>query len=314
MPTPVAADLLTYSPEVAEALETGAPVVSMETSGIAGMRYPTNLDIAKAVDDAIREAGAVPARVTIDQGRVRIGLTDDELERLATSTEVPVASTRDIGPALAGGGLAAPKVSATLLFGEMAGIEVSSVAGIGGVHRNAQQTFDISPDLLQFSRSRALVVCAGAKSVLDLALTLEYLETVGVPIIGYRCDEFPAYYSPSSGLRNPHRAEDLAEVVAMVRAHWRVSSGSVLLTHPIAERDGIPREMLEPLIEEKIEEAERSGVTGPAITPYVLRAVSEATDGRTTIANRAVLVSTAFLAGQAARELARSKAPAMVAD
>lgn len=297
---------ITVSGEVAEALRAGGPVVALESSGIPhGFPYPDNRRVALDVEKAVRAAGAIPARVGILDGRLVVGMSEEEVERLAADPDVPKVSTRDLGPVLAGGGLGAPTVSATLVVARNLGIRVFSTAGIGGVHYGAQQTFDISADLFEFGRTPIAVVCAGAKSVLDPALTLEYLETLGVPVVGYRCDDFPAYYSVSSGQRNPRRLDDLREISAAIRAHWEAGNANAfVVTHPINEADAIPAEEIRSLIQDKLVEAERAGVRGPDLTPYILKAVSAATKGRTAAANRSVLISTTGLAGELAVVLA----------
>ncbi|GAA2506535.1 pseudouridine-5'-phosphate glycosidase [Streptomyces thermolineatus] len=299
------ADLLDIAEEVAEAVHEGRPVVALESSNIPqGPAYPANLEMAVAIDKAVRDAGAVPARIGLLDGRILVGMTDDHLERFATTPDAPKVSTRDMGVVLAAGGPGGTTVSASLMGAELAGLSVFAVAGIGGVHRDAPQSFDISADLAQFTRSRLAVVCAGAKSMLHPALTLEWLETAGVPVIGYRCDDFPAYLSVSSGVRNPHRLDDLGDIAAAAVTHWAVGgSGSVLVTHPIAEADGIPSSDIEQALADAALLAERDGVSGPAITPYLLKAIAAATEGRTTAANRAVLLSTASLAGRFAVEM-----------
>lgn len=301
-------DLFDVDDEVADAVRAGRPVVALESSGIPhGIPYPGNLESAREVAEAVRASGAVPARVGIVDGRFVVGMSDEQVVRFATTPGLPKVSTRDIGVTIAGGGLGATTVSASLLAAAHAGIEVFTVAGIGGVHYNAQHTFDISPDLVQFSRHPIAVVCAGAKSILDPALTLEYLETIGVPVVGYRCDDFPAYYSVSSGQRNPQRLDDLGRIAHAIRTHWTVGNeGGFLVTHPIAAEDGIPAEEIQAHIETKLREATEAGVSGPGLTPYVLSAVSAATKGRTSTANRSVLVSTAAIAGKLAVALSET--------
>jgi pseudouridine-5'-phosphate glycosidase len=293
---------LVIGDEVADAMRDGTPVVALESSGIPhGMPYPLNRDTAIDMHKAIRAAGAVPARVGIIDGQFVVGLSDEQIEMFATASDITKASTRDIGQAMAGGGLGAPTVSAAMVAAEQVGIKVVAVAGLGGVHFNAQQTFDISSDLIQLTRHRMAVVCAGAKTVLDPALTLEYLETMGIPVVGYRCDDFPAYYSVSSGQRNPARIDDLTVLAKAIEAHWRVGNNtSFLVTHPIAESEAMPADEVYSLIHEKLAEAQRAGISGPAVTPYILGAVSSATKGRTSAANRAVLLSTSALAGEVA--------------
>ncbi|WP_424217553.1 pseudouridine-5'-phosphate glycosidase (plasmid) [Streptomyces sp. BI20] len=304
-PSTVDPSLLLISEEVADALVAGRPVVALESSVLSGFPYPENLALARQMDDRIREHGAVPARIGLLGGRILVGMDEDRLDAFCAHPKVPKVSTRDIGITLAGGGPGGTTVSSSLAAAEIAGIEVFAVAGIGGVHRDAPTSFDISTDLAQFTRSGTAVVCAGAKSMLHPRWTLEWLETAGIPVIGYRCDDFPAYLSVSSGVRNPHRLDDLGDIARATRAHWRSGNHtSVLVTHPIAEADGIPSEEIAEVLETATAAAARDGVTGPAVTPYLLKALAEATEGRTAAANRSVLLSTIAVAAQFAVRLA----------
>lgn len=298
--------LLRISDEVRDALADQRPVVALESTVIAhGLPYPGNLETAMANEKAVRDAGAVPATIGIADGAFTVGMDSAALERFATTPGVPKVSSRDIGVVLAGGGLGATTVASALVAAALAGIPVFSTAGIGGVHRGAGQTFDISADLVQFTRSPVAVVCAGAKSVLDLGLTLEYLETQCVPVIGYRCDDFPAFYSRSSGHRNPQRLDDLTAVARALRAHWATGApGGALVTHPISEEHALDADYIEGAITGALADADQQGVTGPAITPFLMKAVSAATSGASATANRAVLISTAALAGELAVTLA----------
>jgi pseudouridylate synthase len=302
MPTRDHGAVFTVSDEVADAVATGRPVVALESSGVVhGLKYPMNLDTALDMHKTIRAAGAVPARIGIVDGRFVVGMSDEQIELFATTPTVPKIGARDIGPALAGRGHGGTTVSAALVGAARAGIEVFAVAGIGGVHFGAQRSFDVSADLVEFTRHRVVTVCAGAKSLLDPALTLEYLETFGVPVVGYRCDDFPAYYSVSSGERNPRRIDDLTELADAVRLHWEIGNqGGFLVTHPIHEADALPSEEVYALVREKQAEAEAAGVRGQDMTPHILRAVGAATGGRTSEANRSVLLSTCDLAAQVA--------------
>lgn len=312
MTTTFPPDLITVDDEVADAVRTGRPVVALESSAIAhGLPYPANLETARDVARAVRDAGAVPARIGVIGGRFVVGMTERQVETFGTTPKLPKVSTRDVGIALAGGGLGATTVSATLLAADQVGIEVFSTAGIGGVHYNAQQTFDISADLVQFSRHRVAVVCAGAKSILDPALTLEYLETFGIPVVGYRCDDFPAYYSVSSGQPNPRRMDDLAQIASAIRTHWAIGNTTgFVVTHPITAADAIPEDEVAAHIQAKLREAAEAGVSGPGVTPYVLGAVSAATKGRTATANRSVLTSTAGVAGALAAAMTSAESRA----
>lgn len=297
--------IFTLSAEVADALAADQPVVALESSGVVhGLSYPMNLQTALDMDKAIRAGGAVPARTGIVDGRFVIGMSDQQVEMFATNPDVPKVGTRDIGPVLAGGGHGGTTVSAALVAADQAGIDVFAVAGIGGVHFGADRSFDVSADLVEFTRHRIAVVCAGAKSLLDPALTMEYLETLGVPVVGYRCDDFPAYYSVSSGVRNPRRIDDLDELATAARTHWAVgNTGGFLVTHPIDELDALPSAEISEAVRAVQAEAEAAGVHGPAMTPYILSRVSKLTQGRTAEANRSVLLSTSALAAEFATAL-----------
>jgi pseudouridylate synthase len=300
--------LLTISEEVQDAIANTRPVVALESTYIAhGLPYPRNLETATAIEKAVRDSGAVPATIGLSGGQFVVGMDSEMLDRFAVTKGIPKASSRDIGVILATGGLGATTVASALIAAELAGIPVFSTAGIGGVHRNAGETFDVSADLIQFTRSRVVVVCAGAKSVLDLGLTLEYLETQCVPVIGYRCDDFPAFYLRSSGFPNPQRVDDLSLIVRAARMHWATGlPGGLLVTHPIHEADALDPVEMARVIDQALADAERDGVTGAPVTPYLMKAVSAATEGRSGIANKAVLISTAALAGQLAVAYAAS--------
>ncbi|MET9297498.1 pseudouridine-5'-phosphate glycosidase [Streptomyces sp. NPDC003077] len=300
--------LTLISEEVRTALEERRPVVALESSLIAhGPGYPASVEIALALEKAVRDAGAVPATLGIADGRFVVGMDGDLVDRFGRAEGIPKVSARDIGPVLAGGGLGATTVASTIVGAERAGIPVFSTAGIGGVHRGAQQSFDISADLLQFTRSRMTVVCAGAKSILDLKLTAEYLETAGVPVLGYRTRWFPAFYVRESDVPVP-QVDDLALAARAVRLHWEVNKGgTVLLTAPIDEADALDGAEIERAIQGALEEAERAGVTGNAISPFLMRAVARATAGRSGAATRAVLISNARLAGEFAVALSAAQ-------
>ncbi|RSM65252.1 pseudouridine-5'-phosphate glycosidase [Kibdelosporangium aridum] len=294
-------ELLAVSDEVAAALADHRPVVALESSLIAhGPAYPRNVEIAVAVEKAVRDSGAVPATIGLADGRFVIGMDEAMVARFAEDRSIPKVSARDIGRVLAGGGLGATTVASTIVAAERSGIQVFSTAGIGGVHRGAQQSFDISADLLQFTRTRIAVVCAGAKSILDLPLTVEYLETAGVPVLGYQCAELPAFYSRSSGLPVP-RVDDLPGAARAIDLHWQVhGGGTVLLTVPIDEEHALDRDQIEQAIQQALAEAQRAGVTGNAVSPFMMKAVGTATNGRSGAATRSVLISTAAVAGELA--------------
>lgn len=287
--------------EVQEALDQERPVVGLESSNITGGTYPSNLEVAQAIDDTVRANGAIPARIAVVRGEIRVGTSAEDLELLARSADVEKVSNRELSIVASRGQTAGTTVSASLIPAVSVGLRVFSVAGIGGVHRGAETSFDISADLPQFERSPILVVCAGAKSLLDPRLTLEWLETHGIPVIGYKFDDFPGYFARSTGQRVPARSDDLAEIASIAHQHWQdVSSSSVIVTSPILSDPGIDSAHLNTLIEDALASAERDGAQGAGLTPFVLRALSAATDGRSNTVNRAVLLDTVTLAAQAA--------------
>ncbi len=295
-------ELLDISTEVADALDAGRPVVALESNLIThGLAYPANVETATAVEQAVRAGGAVPATVCLDGGRLKVGMTAAEIERFGAGSGIPKASSRDLPVLLARGGPGATTIAATLVVADLAGIAFLASAGIGGVHRGAEASMDISGDLIQFTRSRVALVCAGAKSILDLDLTMEYLETQNVPVLGYRSDYFPAFYCVSSGIRVPQRLDDPTLVAAAVEYHWALGNrSSVLITSPTRAEDAIDQTEVDTAIAAAIDAAARDGVRGNAITKYLMRAVDRATEGRSAAANRAVVISTAELAGRLA--------------
>ncbi|MGB6181162.1 MAG: pseudouridine-5'-phosphate glycosidase [Rhodococcus sp. (in: high G+C Gram-positive bacteria)] len=296
--TPFAGIPLVVADEVTDALERGAPVVALESNVIThGLAYPDNAATATRVEAAVRAGGAVPATIGVNGGTLLIGMTDNDIERFATTPGVPKVSSRDLAVALTRGTMGATTVASSLVAADLAGIAFFSSAGIGGVHRGATTTMDISSDLFQFTRSSTAVVCAGAKAILDLRLTMEYLETHCVPLVSYRSDWFPAFYCESSGQRSPHRFDDPREIAAVVRNHSASGQpGSVVITTPPLPEDAVDSAVAEAAISGAIAAAERDGVRGNAITKYLMRAVDEATGGRTAEANKAVLISTAHTA------------------
>lgn len=295
------------SEEVGRALHAGAPVVALESTVIThGLPRPENLDLARDMEAAVREGGAVPATIAILEGQVRIGLSEDELQALARADDLRKISLRDFGAALAGRASGGVTVAATLLAARGVGLRVFATGGIGGVHRHS--AYDVSADLQQLGRTPMVVVCAGAKAILDLPATLERLETLGVPVVGYGTDRFPAFYTRESGLPVPVRVESTAQVVALASAHWRAGlESAVLVTVPPPKEVALPKEVSERAIERALEEAEAAGVTGPLITPFLLERVSARTGGASLQANLGLLrnnarVAAAIAAAFAARE------------
>lgn len=292
---------IAISDEVQTALYEGLPIVGLESSNITGGKYPSNLEIAHDIDAAVRSRGAIPARIAVLRGKLQVGTSQEDLELLAHSADVEKVSNRELGIVANRGQTAGTTVSASLVAAGQAGIRVFGVAGIGGVHRGADTSFDISADLPQFAQSPLLVVCAGAKSLLDPRLTLEWLETYGIPVISYGYDDFPGYFAQSTGEPAPARSEDLTEIASIAHHHWReVGSTSVLVTSPIRSHEGIGSDRLQGLITDALRSAEDQGAHGGGLTPFVLRALADATAGQTAEVNKAVLMDTVTLAADTA--------------
>lgn len=303
-------EYLRLAEPVAEALRTGHPVVALESTVIAhGLPRPANIQIAQAMEGAIRAEGAIPATIAVMDGEIVVGLNSAEIERLGAEEHVLKASRRDIAVALATRATAATTVAGTLACAALAGIRVFATGGVGGVHRGAERSFDISADLIELSRSPVVTVCAGAKAILDLTLTLEYLETHGVPVIGMRTDELPAFYSRSSGLRAPHRAESAEDVAAIANAQWRSGlGGGVLVTCPIPPEHELPAARVEEAITRALREAEERNVRGAATTPFLLARLAELTGGESVAANQALLLNNATWGARIAVALSRPPA------
>jgi pseudouridine-5'-phosphate glycosidase len=294
-------------PEVQNALDTNSPLVALESALIShGLPYPQNLETAQVLEQAVRENGVVPATIAIIGGGIRVGLTERELERLATQKGVRKVSRRDLPIAVARGEDGATTVAATMYVAALAGIEVLATGGIGGMHRG--QSFDISADLPELAQTRVAVVCSGAKSILDLPLTLEWLETHGVPILGYRTDEFPAFYSRRSGLPVDARVDTPEEAASIIRTKWELGlDGGVLVTVPVPEEAELPREVAEEAIERALAAAQERGVKGKALTPFLLGQIARITEGRSLAANIALLENNAAVAAQIAGMLRRNQ-------
>ena len=297
------------SAEVSAALAAKKAVVALESTIIAhGMAYPANVETALAVEQVVRDHGAVPATIAVLGGKLKAGLSRDEIERFGREGPgIMKVSVRDL-PFVAGRGLdGATTVAATMRIAAMAGIPVFATGGMGGVHRGAGETFDISADLTEMTRSNIALVTAGAKAILDLPLTLERLETDGVPVIGYRTGEFPAFYSRSSGLKVPMRAETPDEVAAIMRSKWDLGlSGAVVVANPIPEGAEIPAAEIEPVIAVALAEADRLGIRGKDITPFLLSEIVQATEGRSLQANIALVKNNAKVASEIAVAFAQS--------
>lgn len=291
------------APSVAAALAARRPVVALESTVIAhGLPRPVNLETARAMEEEVRLASATPATIAIADGSAVVGANGVLLQRLANEEGVAKVSLRDLAPVLARGGLGATTVAATVEIAARAGISVMATGGIGGVHRGAERSFDESADLEAIARNPVCVVCAGAKLVLDLALTLERLETLGVPVIGYGTDELPAFYVRESGLRLAHRVDDAAAAARVAREQLARGAGLVIAV-PIAPSDALERVAAEAEVERAIADASGAGVSGAALTPFLLGALGQATGGRTLRANVSLLRANARIAAEIARAL-----------
>lgn len=291
-----------FSEEVYQALNDKQPVVALESTIIShGMPFPQNLEVARNVEHTVRANGAVPATIAILDGKINVGLNDTQLECFSQVGHVIKCSRRDLAYAVSGGFHGATTVSATMIIAEMAGIELFATGGIGGVHRGAESTFDVSADLTEFAKTSVAVVSAGAKAILDIPKTLEYLETLGVPVVGYQTDYFPAFYSRSSGMEVPMKLQSTAELAAMIHERKRMNlSGGILIANPIPEDAEIPAQTIEPHIEAAIAEARKNGISGKALTPYLLRALNKVTGGLSQQANERLVLHNARVAAQIA--------------
>ena len=287
------------------ARDAGQPLVALESTVIShGLPYPNNLSLALAMEQEVREAGAIPATIGVVDGVPTVGMSQAQIERFAQASGILKLSRRDIGYAVAMRRDGATTVAATMALAALAGISVFATGGIGGVHRGARETWDISGDLTELARTPVLVVCAGAKAILDLPATLEYLETAGVPVLGLATDEFPAFYSASSGLPVPGRVDSAAEAAAVWRAHRALGGGGMLLAAPPPAEVALPKEEIEAAIERALERAAAANVRGQAVTPFLLAAVAEETQGESMRTNIALLRQNARIAAAVARELA----------
>jgi pseudouridine-5'-phosphate glycosidase len=297
---------IVHSAEVAAAKVRGAPLVALESTIIThGMPYPENLETARAVEAAVRSGGATPATVAVMNGRLHVGLEADQLESLAKARRVAKLSRADLAVCLSRGATGATTVAATMIAAALAGIPVFATGGIGGVHRGAEQSFDISADLRELAETRVTVVAAGAKAILDLPKTLEVLETYGVPVIAVGQDEFPAFWSRSSGIPAPLRMDTAAEIAAAHRMRAALGlPGGQLVANPIPREAEIKREVLHPLIRRAQADAELAGITGKAVTPYLLQRLYELSDGASLRANIALVLNNARLGAAIAAELA----------
>ncbi|MER8769357.1 pseudouridine-5'-phosphate glycosidase [Mesorhizobium sp. M0960] len=294
--------LVHLNDEVAAALDEGRAVVALESTIIThGMPYPANLETARDVETVVRENGAVPATIAVVAGKIKVGLDDRELEELAAAKGVVKASGRDLAAIMVHGGSAGTTVSATMRIAALAGIGIFATGGVGGVHRGAEATFDISADLTELGQTGTTVVCAGVKSILDIAKTLEYLETQRVPVIAYGSDDFPAFYTRSSGLKADHRLDTPDEIARAMLLHDEMESGTgILVANPIPEADALDPAFIDGTIAAAVAEAEQRGIGRKELTPFLLARINELSQGRSLKANIALVRNNAALAARIA--------------
>jgi pseudouridine-5'-phosphate glycosidase len=289
--------MLAVAPEVREALATGRPVVALESTIIShGMPYPQNVAMAREVEQIVRDHGAVPATIAILSGRPTVGLSDDELELFGADTGIRKVSVRDLPHVVATGVHGATTVASTMRIAALAGIRVFVTGGLGGVHQGAETSMDVSADLTELSRTEVAVISAGVKSILDIGRTLEVLETLGVPVVGYGTDEFPSFFSRSSGLPVPMRVDTPEEVAALMRASFGLGLGSgISIANPVPAQDEMPRADIDAVIERALADCAEQGITGKDITPYLLGRLVELSDGRSLQTNLALVRNNAVV-------------------
>lgn len=296
---------LSITSEIADAISYNHPVVALESTILShGMPYPENLEFSKRVEAVVRARGAVPATTAIIDGKLKVGLSDDELEKMCVGTDVGKLSRRDIAVYVAAGKTGATTVASTMIIAKMAGIKVFSTGGIGGVHRGGESSFDISADLEELSGTQVAVVCAGAKSILDIGLTLEYLETAGVPVIGYQTNYFPAFYSRKSGFEVDFNAETPYQIADIINTQWTLGlKGGIVVANPIPEEFELDQTAVERAIESALAMAKKDSVTGKRITPYLLARIKEITGGESFASNLQLAYNNADLAARISGEL-----------
>jgi len=295
-------DYIDFHPDVKNALKNNLPIVALESTIIShGMPYPKNIETALMVEETVRSNKAVPATIAIIKGRLKIGLTKEEIEFLATNDEIKKISRRDLAVAVSQKLSGSTTVASTMIIADLAKIAVFATGGIGGVHRGAETTLDISADLDELSRTNVCVVCAGVKSILDIGLTLEYLETKGVPIIGYKTSELPAFYSTKSGFNVDYRIDAAIDIASILKTKWDLSiDGGVLVTNPIPVAFELESSVMNEAINLAIIEADNENITGKKITPYLLSKVNEITKGKSLDANIKLIKNNADLAAKIA--------------
>ena len=300
-------DYLSITPEVAQAIAENRPVVALESTILShGMPYPENVEFAHKVEEVVRNEGAVPATLAIMDGKLKVGLTEEELMIMCKAENVAKASRRDIATYLATKQTAATTVATTMLIASLAHIKVFATGGIGGVHRGAQETMDISADLQEFAHTPVCVISAGCKSILDIGLTLEYLETFGVPVLGYKTEEFPAFFSDTSGFNVDYKVEDAKEVAKICKTKWDLElNGGVLVCNPIPHEYSMDHKIIDKAIDEALAMAKEKGIRGKATTPFLLATIKELTGGESFASNLQLAYNNAKVASQIAVEFAK---------
>lgn len=302
-------EYLELSAEVERGKKLGKPIVALESTIIShGMPYPKNVEMATKVENIIRDQGAVPATIALMDGKIKIGLSKDELETFATMAGVVKTSRRDISYILSRKEMGATTVASTMICAELADVQVFVTGGIGGVHRGAETSMDISADLEELAQTNVAVVCAGAKSILDLNLTMEYLETKGVPVIGYETDELPSFYSRTSDIGLDYRLDNPAEIAEILKVKWDLNiDGGAVIANPIPEEYALEEKEINKIITAAVKEAEQKGIQGKEVSPFLLAKIVEDTGGKSLEANIQLVYNNAVLGAQTALELKKIK-------
>ena len=300
-------DYLSITPEIEEAIKEGKPIVALESTILShGMPYPENLEFAHKVEEIIRGEGAIPATTAIIDGKLKVGLNAEELELMCKADNIAKASRRDVAVYLATKQTAATTVATTMMIADMAGIRVFATGGIGGVHRGAQETMDISADLQELSNTAVCVVSAGCKSILDIGLTLEYLETMGVPVLGYNTDAFPAFYCEDSGFKVDYNAKDSQTVAKIMKTKWDLGlKGGVILANPIPHEYSMDHKVIDKVIDEAVKMAKEKGIKGKGTTPFLLATIKDLTGGDSFASNLQLAYNNAKVASLVAIEYAK---------
>lgn len=296
---------LSIQPEVAAALKNNQPVVALESTIIShGMPYPKNVETALIVEEAVRKEGAIPATIAIKDGKCLVGLSNDELEFFGKEKDVWKVSLRDMPYVISKGIPGATTVATTMRIASMAGIKIFATGGTGGVHRGAENTMDISADLTEMAQTNVAVVAAGVKSILDIELTLEYLETMGIPVITFGQEEFPSFYSSKSGIKSPMRLDSAKEIAHLLNTKWKLGlNGSVLIANPVPSNQEVPADEMEVHIQQALAAANKANIKGKEVTPFLLKYIAEHTQGESLEANIALVINNAKLAAKIAGEM-----------